>query len=102
MNADVIAIDILWSVLRHRFVQAKPDARFQFALERLGRPAVPQEQIFQAGAFAVLAQHCRIAENLRHSLHHGNDLVPAYKRVEANREMRFGGETATDTKRKSG
>jgi len=53
-----------------------------------------EEKIFHAGAFAALAKNVAIAKDFGNGADDGNDLVWLDEGVEANGEVRLGGEAA--------
>src|SRR5258708_23222550 len=60
-----------------------------------------QEKKFQPGALAVLAEHLGFAKELRHTAHNGDSLLPTHESVQANAEVRIGGETTGHAHRES-
>src|SRR5579872_1050624 len=101
MNADVVAVDVLGRMLFGSGVEAKSNPLLQFVQKPMGRPSVAQEEKFQAGAFAMLAQDIGVAEQFRNALDHREHLVPLNKGVEARAEIRFGRQTSRNSQRKS-
>src|ERR1019366_3206705 len=63
MDADVIAVHIIWNIFRNSRRQVEFKPRFQFAKKVLGCPAVLQEEKLQAGALTVFPQHIAVFKN---------------------------------------
>src|SRR5579859_5033966 len=89
MNADVVAIHIVRWIFFNGRVQVESNAILQFIQEALGRPAVTEEQEFQASSLAMLAQYVRIAEQFCDALHDGQHLIPAHKGVKPRSKIRL-------------
>src|SRR5688572_32648529 len=89
MNADVVAIDVVGRNLRNAALQRKRKP----PLDRLQRPfrcpSMAQEEVFETGAVAVLAQDIGVAKDLGHGAQRRHDLAPADEGVDSLREMRF-------------
>src|ERR1700756_3679263 len=60
-----------------------------------------QEQEFQPRTLAVLAQHLRFPEELRHTAYHWDSLLPAHECIQTNAKVRISGKSSRHTQRKS-
>jgi hypothetical protein len=90
----MIAVNVGRRIFIDRWIQMKSDSLLDFFLEVVGGPAIPQKQKLEPRPFAMLAQLARLAEQFGDTFDNGFNLVPANERVQAGREMRFGGESA--------
>src|SRR5260221_13339863 len=79
--------------------KAKPI--LQRGQEGVRGPAMLQEKKFQPGALAVLAEHLGFAKQLRHTAYNRDSLLPPHESVQANAEVRIGGETTGHAQRES-
>ena len=97
----MVPVNIDWGFFRHRGVKPESDAPLQFRLEAFRRPALFLEEEFEPGRLAALAQDVRVAEDLRDPLDYRNDLVPPRESIKSHSEVRVGGESAADSRRKA-
>ena len=102
VDADVIAVDVGRDFFRLARVEFEADAFFEVGEEAFGRPAVLEEEKFQTGALAIFAEDVLGAEEVGDAAGDRDDLIPCDESVEANGEMRIGGEAAADANREAG
>jgi len=89
MNARVVAEDVIWNLLGRSGKQFEIEARMKLGEKTFGGPAFFEEEIFHPGFVAVLAQTLLIAEDFCYCTRHADSLIGKYKRIEANRQVRF-------------
>src|SRR5271169_5490953 len=77
MDAGVIAVDVSRRIFRLGRIKLEAYTALQFLLKLFRGPAVFEEQKFQAGTVAALAQNIGTAENFRDTSNHQGHLVPA-------------------------
>jgi hypothetical protein len=70
MNTNMVAVNVIGRVLFGRWIELESDTLLKFTQELVGRPAVPQKQKLQPGAFPVFAQNLGIAEQFRNAPDH--------------------------------
>src|SRR4030088_2185854 len=93
MNAYVIAINIVRSLLRDRGIKLKSKSPVQLLQKGFSRPPMPQKQKLQACPLAMLPQHIGGAKQFRNSLNHRQHLIPADKRIQPRAQKRFSRES---------
>ncbi len=101
MDADVIAVNIRWRLLRPGGVKLKSDSSLQFLLEVVRGPTMPQEEKFQSRALAVFPQLVGVAEQLGDSPDHRQNLVPAHKGIQRRAQVGLGGKSPTHSQPKA-
>src|SRR5216684_7007130 len=82
-------------------IERKAKPILQCGQERFRRPAMLQEQKFEASALAVLAEHFRFPKELRHTAYHGDNLLPLHESIETNAEVRIRGKATSHAQRKA-
>ena len=98
----MIAMDVGRDFFRLARVEFEADALLEIGEEALGRPAVLEEEKFQTGALTIFAEHVLGAEKVGDAAGDRDDLIPRDEGVEANGEMRIGGESAANANREAG
>jgi hypothetical protein len=101
MDADVIAIHVDGCGLFDRRIELVAETPIQFVEETVGRPAELREQVLQARALAIIAEHVLVAKHFGDDAHDRKRLFPAHECVEAQREMWIGGECTSHAKGKA-
>jgi hypothetical protein len=98
MHAHVIAEHARRHLLLVRGcpIEQVADARLDLREERLRRPPVPHEEVFEPRLVAMLAKDVRLAEDLRDRANRGNHVVPAQHHRQSHREMRLIRQPAAD------
>src|SRR5271156_1009006 len=101
MDAGVIAVDVSRRIFRLRRIQMEAKTAFEFVLKLFRGPAVLEEQEFQAGTVAALAQNIGTAENFRDAPNYREHLVPADECVQALSQVRLGRKAAAHAEREA-
>ena len=101
MDADVIAVDVGWSVLGLGRIELKSDPPLQFLLEVLHRPAMPQEEKLQPRPLAMFTQLAGVAKQFGNSTDHRQNLIPTHESIQWRAQVGFGGKSAAHAQAKT-
>lgn len=96
-DAEMVAVDLRGRLEGFGGSERKIEVGLQSGEEGACGPAVFEEEEFEAGFFAGLAEDFAIAEEFGDGADDGDDLIPWDERVERDGEVRMGGEAAAYT-----
>ena len=97
-DAEMIAVDLRGRLEGFGGSERKIEAGLQGGEERVGGPAVFEEEEFEAGLFAGLAEDFTFAEKFGDGADDGDDAIPGDERVEWDGEVGMCGEATAHAK----
>src|SRR5258706_3702681 len=98
MNPNMVAIKIVRREFRLGGIKLKSHHFLKFALEALCVPPFAKEEKFQPRPLTMSTKSSGTAEKLRHTPNCVDDLIPAHKNIQANRQMRIRREPTAHSK----
>src|SRR5579872_151131 len=89
MDADVVAIDVLRRMFFDRRIEFETDSLVEFVQKAFGRPSMLEKEEFETGAFAMLTQGVRFAEQLGNSFYNCENLIRPNESIQPSGEIWF-------------